>query len=142
MHVHPSMQYIRHVLSICHSKAQPAFGILETPKDFMQVKHPMHKTSVSFLPVYPTKLPLRTLSQNALHGGKLPAGSGWKSKNSSQSQASHFINWPIVRNIAMALWSFQCAQCDHVLPALMASSTECTSGTTFLPSTLITSWTR
>lgn len=26
------MQYIRHVLSICHSKAQPAFGILETPK--------------------------------------------------------------------------------------------------------------
>jgi hypothetical protein len=44
--------------------------------NLLQVKHPMHKTSVSFLPVYPTKLPLRTLSQNALHGGKLPAGSG------------------------------------------------------------------
>ena len=68
MYVHMSTQYIRHVLATCHGKAQPSFrtlGFQRHPRR-MQVKHPMHKTSVSFLPVYPTKLPLRTLSQNAL----------------------------------------------------------------------------
>lgn len=50
MYVHPSMQYIRHVLSICHSKAQPAAGQASNAQDICELLASVpHKTATAHL---------------------------------------------------------------------------------------------